>query len=90
LQDTQKFTQLWDFWFENKPSGNLADNLSWVTRLGESSPMGWLFPEGSVFENSRNFMAIFSHGRNNIPTYFDRNRVGLHFGQYFHKLIWSP
>jgi hypothetical protein len=22
LQDPPKFTQIWDFWFENKPSGN--------------------------------------------------------------------
>jgi hypothetical protein len=22
LQDPPKFTQNWDFWFENKPSGN--------------------------------------------------------------------
>jgi hypothetical protein len=24
-----KFTQIWDFWFENEPSGNPGKNLPW-------------------------------------------------------------
>jgi hypothetical protein len=29
LQDSPKFTQIWNFWFENIPSGNPVSGLGW-------------------------------------------------------------
>jgi hypothetical protein len=34
LQDPPKFTQNWDFWFENKPSGNPAPKRDGTIELG--------------------------------------------------------
>jgi hypothetical protein len=64
-----------------------------VTRLGEFSPNGRLFTLGSFFNNyinSPQFWATFSNVyQDYICINFDKNWVGLHFGSFFQKLIWS-
>jgi hypothetical protein len=61
-----------------------------VTRLGKFSPNGWLLSLGNYFENCRkssHFWAIFETVR---LFNFDKKCLGLHFGRFYHKLIWSP
>jgi hypothetical protein len=60
-----------------------------VNRLGEFSPTGQLFTLGGFFENykkSKNFGLLLPRLCINL----DKNWVGLHFGRFFDKLIWSP
>jgi hypothetical protein len=51
-------------------------------RLGEFPPIGQSFALGS-FLKMLEAGQIFGH-------YFGKKCVGLHFGRFFHKLIWSP
>jgi hypothetical protein len=62
-----------------------------VNRLGEFSPFGWLFSLGFVLkirEVAHIFWPIFSTVK--FRYYFRQIWVGLRFGRFFHKLIWSP
>jgi hypothetical protein len=62
-----------------------------VTRLGEFSPIGWLFNLFSVLKIAE-VVNIFGlrFQRFNLYINFGKKRVGRHFGRFFHKLIWPP
>jgi hypothetical protein len=45
MQDPPKFTQIWIFWFENKPSGNPAND---TTRLSNFKPFNFFLPKLSL------------------------------------------
>jgi hypothetical protein len=71
-------------------------NAGWpvdrVTRLGEFSPFGWLFTLGSFSKISKVTQilgATFVHSTSCVLI-FGKTWVGVHFVQFFHKLIWSP
>jgi hypothetical protein len=59
-----------------------------VTRLGEFSPVGRLFSLGTCLEITEivQFLGLLFP---KLCINFDKG-VGLHFGQFFRKLIWSP
>jgi hypothetical protein len=60
-----------------------------VTRLAEFSPIGRLFFKSARFWSHRyspNFGLLFPR----LLTNLDKKWVGLHFGRFFIKLIWSP
>jgi hypothetical protein len=53
----------------------------------------WVIVFWAVFENYKrrqNFWPAYFHGTSYVCIKFDKKWVGLHFGQYFQKLIWSP
>jgi hypothetical protein len=54
-----------------------------VTRLGDFSPIGWLFEK---YVQKQAIFLIFSL----FMYYFWQKRIGQHFRRFFHKLIWSP
>jgi hypothetical protein len=63
-----------------------------VTRLDDFSPIGRLFTLGSFFEKYKsgpNFGAAFFNGRSCVLI-LTKKWIGLHFGQFFNKHIWSP
>jgi hypothetical protein len=62
--------------------------ISTATRLGEFSPIGWLFTLGSIFKlhNQATFLGYFSP-RLWLRIIYDKRRGGLHFGRFFHKLV---
>jgi hypothetical protein len=53
--------------------------------------MGWLFTSGSFFNyrSSPTFWAAL-FPRYKWCIFFDKKWIWLHFGTFFHKLIWSP
>jgi hypothetical protein len=60
------------------------------TRLGEFSPIELLFTLGSLLKLSKerkmgNFFPLYK-----LCIIFGQKLVRLHFGRFFHKLIWSP
>jgi hypothetical protein len=63
-----------------------------VTGLGEFSPIGplylyiWQLCEN--YESIPHIWATFFHGY--VSAFILTKWVGLHFGRFFHKLIWSP
>jgi hypothetical protein len=62
-----------------------------VTRLGELSPSGRHFAFGTfvkITEVAQNVGQLFPKCR--LCINFDKKRVGLQFGQFCHKLTWSP
>jgi hypothetical protein len=75
-----------------KPSLTVRGNkLGRVTRLGEFSPLGWLFTVDNFYkikEVAQNFILLFP--RKSCGFLFVKKWVGLHLGWLFHELIWSP
>jgi hypothetical protein len=63
-----------------------------VTRLGEFSPIGWMFTLGYFFSKiaqwTQKFFSIVKCRY--ICMNQDKNWVCLHFGRFCHKHIWSP
>jgi hypothetical protein len=62
-----------------------------VTRLGEFSPIGWLFTLGGFVEFYRRALicgTIFPTGEV-VHWFWPKKSVGLHLGPFFHKLVWS-
>jgi hypothetical protein len=62
-----------------------------VTSFGEFSPIWLLLSFGSslkIIEVSQilGFLATWLR----VCINFDEKSIGLHFGRFFHKLIWSP
>jgi hypothetical protein len=63
-----------------------------VTGLAEFLAVGRLFSLGSSFENyesSPHFWATFSLSLS-YASILTKKWFGLHFGRFFHQLIWSP
>jgi hypothetical protein len=62
----------------------------WATRLGHTNFSYWAIVYfGQFIENYRfspNFWATFSKENINV----DRTWIGLYFGRFSDKLIWSP
>jgi hypothetical protein len=62
-----------------------------VTRFGDFSPIVRLFTLASVLKMTKwQFCSLFSRYQLCTCINFDQKLVGLHFGQLFRKLIWSP
>jgi hypothetical protein len=62
-----------------------------------ASPIGWLFSVDRFLKSTEvahTFWPLFSYMAGHFIyqciTYFWQTAVGLHFGRFFHKLIWSP
>jgi hypothetical protein len=73
--------------------GNLKLSLwktSRVTRLGDFLPIGYVFTLGYFIYLSCRILGYFLTRLRFVCTNFDKKWVGLHFGRFFHKLIWSP
>jgi hypothetical protein len=67
---------------------NLARFYRRVIRLGEFSPNCFIW---ATFCGSPNFGGSVFHGKSYLKgIYFAKKMFGLHFGRFFHKLIWSP
>jgi hypothetical protein len=67
-------------------------SLSRATWLGEHLPIGHLVILSSflkITEVAQIFRLIFSHGKSYVLI-LTKKWFGLHFGPFFHKLIWSP
>jgi hypothetical protein len=64
---------------------------SWVTKLGDFSLLGdcllWAF---LIYGSIPYFCAAYFQPHQKLSIKFDNECVGLLFGQYFQKLIWSP
>jgi hypothetical protein len=90
----QQKRQTFSYNFLNRASS--FGNLSWesprVIRLGEFLHIGWLFTVGSFEKkcfSSKTFWTKNFHGKSCAPI-VTKKWVGLHYGRYFHKPIWSP
>jgi hypothetical protein len=60
-----------------------------VTRLGESSPLGWLFTLDNFLIMTKVALIVgLFFSQKQLNDNFDKMRVGLHFGRFF--LSWSP
>jgi hypothetical protein len=57
-----------------------------MTKVGEFSPIGWLFIFLITEVCSINFGLLF----NTDCITYDKKLIGLHFGPVFHKPVWSP
>jgi hypothetical protein len=59
-------------------------------RLGEFSPIGWLFIWGRFFWKWHLTFLVYFCPRVRLCICFDKNELGHTLGDFFHKLIWSP
>jgi hypothetical protein len=61
-----------------------------VTRLGEFSPIGWLFIVDSCFISSPIFWLLLQTVKSMyVYDNFSKKRIGLCFGHFFHERIRS-
>jgi hypothetical protein len=61
-----------------------------MTRLVPYSPFGWQFTLGSFLKTAKVahiFELLYPWSR--LCINFAHKMVGLHFGQFFHKLVWD-
>jgi hypothetical protein len=74
-----------------KPFRPKFTHLTSEIGLGDFSPTGWLFTLGCFLtgKSSPINLVHFSWYRR-LCIKFDKKWVGLHFGRFFHKPIWSP
>jgi hypothetical protein len=63
-----------------------------VTRLGALSPNGRLLTVGDFFNRTKvaHILSYFFLVSIYYIYHSDEKWVGLYFGRFFHKLIWSP
>jgi hypothetical protein len=73
---------------KEKKNPTAVDDRTRVTVLGEFSPVGDCFTLDIFWKLPKKptFLATFSTVVHNLT----KKVVGLHFGRFFNKLIWSP
>jgi hypothetical protein len=70
---------------------NEMSMLNRATRLGEFSPIGRSFTlwQNKITELAQLFGGYF-FPKYRLSINFDKKLIGLRFGRFFQKLIWSP